>query len=110
MMDDELAKIAGAGAGALGAAMAADIWRKLHDGMARMLRWIFRRRLAADSAATIAAPPPACSGAPAGPGTADAAARGHCEQVNLALGGDVFAVQRGNLTLHIPADHRWVGK
>jgi hypothetical protein len=29
--------------------------------------------------------------------------------VNLALGGDVFAVQRGNLTLRIPADPRRVG-
>jgi hypothetical protein len=104
---DELAKIALAGAGALGSAMAADVWQKIHDGIARMFRRIFLRPQAGGSRASVAASPPEVySGAPADSGAAVAAARGRCEQVNLAIGGDVFAVQRGNLTLRFPAGRR----
>jgi hypothetical protein len=109
-MDDELAKIALAGAGALGTAMVSDLWQKIHDAIARVFRRLSHRRQAAGSQATVAASPQEVySGAPADSGAAAAAARGRYEQVNLALGGDVFAVQRGNLTLRIPADPRRVG-
>lgn len=116
-MDDELAMIASAGATALSTAMVADAWRAIRTGIAGAFRLVFRRRGTGASRGLAAEPArQADRGSPAGsPATAPATAtarapatagRGSYEQTNLALGGHVFAVQHGDMTVRLPADKR----
>jgi hypothetical protein len=104
-MDDELATIVSAGAASLGTAMAADAWRRIRPGIAGAFRLIFLCQQAADSRVTAGGAPRETSAA-----VSDEPARGAHEQTNIAHSGDVFAVQHGNMGVHLPAGQRRADK
>jgi hypothetical protein len=95
-MGDELVTLSSAGAVALGTVMATDAWRGLRAGISAAFRALCRRRDGGSPAWAEATAQEAGSltGGPA----EDPA--GRCQQTNVALGGDVFAVQRGDMTVY----------
>jgi hypothetical protein len=97
-MGDELTTIASVGAGTMAAAMAADAWRAVRAGIIRVFRLAFRGRGTASSPVRVAA-----TGQEPAPETPTEDSRGRYVQTNLALGGDVFAVQRGDMTVRMRA-------